>query len=547
MARESDLGRRSTEIRKFFRTTQSNKSVVSQFLVDAEAEIAEYEVEIDRLETAKYALENKRDRLRRTTELYKSLLSPIHSIPTEILTMIFGFACEENILSKSPLPAAVRLSTVCGRWRDIVLSTPKLWCSIFIDFSKWNAPDDLHVLNAMTERFICQSKQHPLRLNLEFPIDDFDDGSDMEGAEPALQALIQHCARWQSLSLSIVRASFPYSIFEQIRGRCPLLQSLCMRTIHLFAYLDDWDEYPPFNYFEVCPSLRHLTLDPRIYPLNKTIFPWSQVRNLRIETGLPEIALPVLSLCGAAERVELSEIGDVDEEGPYNGHISSCAIKSLAISKAEEQCDVDDVLECSTLSSLSSLEIWGAADSSTEKWQTWSCGNLQDFLLRSSCVLTSLHLRCLPITDTQTLSLLRMTPTLESLIIEEFPQNERNRIVTRRFLDGIAADAPPSLLSSTPILPRLARLRLVVHSPGINAKVFLKPLSSRWHPDPEQATEVGVACLRFVNIVVLFEGAIIPDVKPLDGLRCFRSAGMRLVVTYGNVAELYPHMEECEE
>ncbi|KAL0578554.1 hypothetical protein V5O48_003455 [Marasmius crinis-equi] len=547
MTRESDLARRSSEIRRFFRTTVSNKAVVSQFLLDAEGEITEYEIEIDRLRTARYALENKRDRLKKTAELYKSLLSPIHSAPTEILTTIFAFACEENVLSRSPLPAVLRLSMVCGRWRDLVLSTPSLWRSISIDFGNWNAPDDLHVLNEMTKRFMRQSKQCPLRLSLEFPVDDFDDGSDMEGACPTMNALIQNCRRWETVSLSIVRASFPYSMFDSIRGQLPLLRSLHTRITHPFAYLDDWDEYPPFNYFDNCPSLRETKIDPRMYPLDKTVLPWPQIKTLRIQTGLPDIALPVLSRCQAVEEVELSEIGDVDEEGPYCGHVVSHTIRALTISRAEEQCDVDDVLHGSTFGGLSSLEICGAADYLADKWSEWNSDSLQAFLLRSSCAITSLHLQSIPVTDVETLSLLRFMPTLESLYIEEFPRFKLNRIITKKFLDGLVANGPSSSLSSVPFLPRMSRIKLVLHAGGINSKAFLKALSSRWLPDPNQMGEVGVECLRSVTIVVLAdEDFSLSDTKPLDCLRCFKNAGMRLTVTYGKPSELYPEAEEGE-
>ena len=68
MARESDIRRRSGEIRQFFRT-QSNKTVVSQFLVDAKAEIPDYEAEIDRLNAARFTLENERYCSKRIAEL----------------------------------------------------------------------------------------------------------------------------------------------------------------------------------------------------------------------------------------------------------------------------------------------------------------------------------------------------------------------------------------------------------------------------------------------------------------------------------------------
>ncbi|KAF9256030.1 hypothetical protein L218DRAFT_882733, partial [Marasmius fiardii PR-910] len=168
MTRETDLARRATEIRKYFRQTitNTNKAIVSQYMQDVEAKMDEYKAEIERLQTAIYALQSKQNRLKATTDLYRPLLSPIYSMPSEILTMIFKFFCEENVLSRDRLPAAIRLSMVCGRWRDIARSTASLWSSISIGFATWTK--DFHVLNQLTKRFMRQSKNSPLELTLDF-------------------------------------------------------------------------------------------------------------------------------------------------------------------------------------------------------------------------------------------------------------------------------------------------------------------------------------------------------------------------------------------
>ncbi|KAL0065736.1 hypothetical protein AAF712_007219 [Marasmius tenuissimus] len=215
--RENDLFGRSAEIRRFLRTTPSNRATVSQFLHDVELELASYHTEINRLKTAIYALETRRDRLERAAERYKSLLSPIHIVPSEILTTIFNFACEWKKLSRDALPDTLRLSMVCGRWRDIIFSTSRLWASIEIDFDEWTT--DLYVLKQLSELFIERSKASPLRLSLVLPGDDYS-GSPAAKEEilSILRAVFGQCERWKDVALDVVPQDFPSSIFDSIRA-----------------------------------------------------------------------------------------------------------------------------------------------------------------------------------------------------------------------------------------------------------------------------------------------------------------------------------------
>ncbi|KAG7095865.1 hypothetical protein E1B28_006557 [Marasmius oreades] len=533
MTREENLTRQSAEIRKFFRITLPNKAVVSQYLKDANKELEEYEAEINRLQTAIYAVESKRDRLKRTAGLYRSLLSPIHAIPSEILNLIFAFFCEENELNRSPLPAALRLTMVCGRWRDIVASTPSLWSSIFIDFNGL-LPEDLYVLNLLTERFLKQSQPAPLRLKLHLSEEDI-----LAQALPSLNALVQNSHRWETLDLSIARHVFPFTLFDRICGRIPALRSL-----HLHepgdGGTDDWNGYPPLNCFNSCPSLQYLNINPSLFPPTKLPFPWDQIKTLRLELAYSESALPILSLCHGVEHLDVSEVGGGDIE-PYSDHIISDSIKSISITKATTQLDVDDIFKYTTLKHVLSLEIRGSHQP-TGEWLRWDETMLHDFLLRSSCSITELTLHSLPIIDTQTLSLLHMMPSLRYLCLGEIPHptNRRNRIITRRFLDGLAVNASLSSPSSIPFLPHLTKLKFILHAAGISSRSLLQMLSSRWIPDPKHAAELGVECLRSASIVVLTTA----DTKPLERLQCFGHAGMNLTIIYGSASDLYPMTDE---
>ncbi|EEB92735.1 hypothetical protein MPER_08712, partial [Moniliophthora perniciosa FA553] len=69
--------------------SDTDKQVINQVLLDAEKELNDYDVEISRLRTAILALESRREGVKRMMDKYRSLLSPIHRMPPEILKTIF--------------------------------------------------------------------------------------------------------------------------------------------------------------------------------------------------------------------------------------------------------------------------------------------------------------------------------------------------------------------------------------------------------------------------------------------------------------------------
>ncbi|KAL0570088.1 hypothetical protein V5O48_011882 [Marasmius crinis-equi] len=531
MTREKDLARRSAEIRKFFRSTPSDKTTVSQFLHDVELEMKEYRAEVNRLKTTIYTIESKHDMLQKTAELYKTLFSPIHAVPSEVLTMIFAFLCEENVVSRSTLPEVLRISMVCGRWRDIIYSTPSLWTGIKIDFCTWSK--DFDVLHELTEHFLKWSGKSALRLFLEFPDDDFGEGSAWKEAHSSLNALVASCERWEALSLTLTPPQFPTTIFDAIRGRLPALTSLAL------IQEGDLKIELPFNYFDGCPALCSLDItlslvDPRQEALP---LPWSQIKHLQMSTAYNLRAFLWLSFFPAVENLEVHEIGGLDEGQDYADHVILSGIKTLTIASATEQDEVDGVLQHTTLSGILSLKIWGYWYRLREEWPVWTETHLRNFLQRSSCNITTLDLSHLPITDEQMLSLLGIMPTVKSLRIEELRDEGENRIVTKLFLDGLAIQASMKTPSSAPLVPCLADMKLIIHAENLHSDPFLRTLSSRWLPDPHVAAEIGVDCLRFVAIVVVLGS----DEKGghLNDLFCFKDAGMQLSITYGARSELY--------
>ncbi|KAJ8083168.1 hypothetical protein PM082_009037 [Marasmius tenuissimus] len=540
MAPESDLTSRFAEIRRFFRIATPEKNIISEFLRDVELEMASHRTAINRLKTEIHALERRSERLKHNAEFCKLLLSPIHAIPPEILKMIFSFRCESNVLSRSSPPDALRLSMVCGRWRDIVFSTPRLWSSIEIDFGSWTK--DFDVLSQLSQLFLKQSQTSPLRLSLTVA----NNSDETEGALPILRTIVEHCERWEHLSLMTKTQQFPrLATFDSVHGRLPLLKSLFLKPA---SYQSESNR--PWECFVTCPALHILHVKPppsRFHlPGQQLSLPWTQIKTLQLSPSYNYAAFPHLGLCTAVEYLRLERVGGGDHPGNYTSHVVHYGLRTLDIDRADDQSEVDGIFKHTTLPGLSSLKIWGHWDDlRPRKWPRWDNSCLEAFLERSFCTITSLQLQSLPITDTETLSLLGMIPTITSLYLGELRGHPQNRIVTRYFWDGLKVSRGSPSAVSIPLVPQLTDLKLVVHEEDLDADAFLNTLSSRWLPDPSHASELGIECLSRVVIVVVLkredEQRAWKD-GCLDCLECLRDTGMRISITYGSLGELYPEV-----
>ncbi|ESK97756.1 hypothetical protein Moror_17382 [Moniliophthora roreri MCA 2997] len=519
---------RSTTLKGLLRSTISptDKLIITQVLLDAEKELKNYQVEISRLRTAILTLESKQEGVKRMMDKYRSLLSPIHRVPPEVLKNIFEYSCRINHLNMGSLPPAMTLSAVCGRWRELVLNTPSLWSSISIDYLYWER-GSCEFLNRLTCRFMERSRTSPLTLNLEFCAFDFNEADD--DAISTVEALVHNCSRWYDVTWCFRRQAMNNSMFAPIRGHLPMLQYLDIRADEEGS---DEDELS-WGLFSECPSLHSVSLAIG-NPLSDSIdLPWQRIMSLTIDAGAanPDDILRVLSICPSIRRLELPSIYGFTIEPTV---VRPSQLESLSITayKSEHL----SLLPHLTTPRLSSIEICGGY-LGRHFWgpDTWDECLFTSFLVRSSCTITSLHLRWLPITDTQVLPLLELLPSLRTLRLQEctrtYPRtNQKNSIVTRTFLNRLTMDCE-SLV--TTLVPRLIHLELLVVNNGLEQQALMEMLSSRWFPDPSHASCNVVESLKSFSLTVvgMREGST-HDPECFALLQYFRDSGLLVTTSY---------------
>uniref|UniRef100_A0A0W0G6Q0 F-box domain-containing protein n=1 Tax=Moniliophthora roreri TaxID=221103 RepID=A0A0W0G6Q0_MONRR len=301
-----------------------------------------------------------------------------------------------------------------------------------------------------------------------------------------LSTIVGNSRNWRSLEFTGPPYIIHHEAFQIIRGCLPKLQHVA-----LLSGPHDIEHHAPLDIFNVCPNLRSLSLYPE-FARNDLAVPWQQIESTELTFFYDRDALTFLSLC-------------------------------------------HDLKQCLTLPQLPSPDVMAlipGADDLFDDMLSWDNELVECFLHRSSCFISSLSLRHIPISDQQTLHLLRLLPSLITLYIEEscVPDYEQgrttNRIITRRFLRETSVTELSVFNDAQTLLSRLNRLSMIIHGgPSLDQDALLDALTSRWQPAPQ----TRVDCLQSVSITSMGER---PSDELFASLQCFRDAGQQMRVSH---------------
>ncbi|KAI3621429.1 hypothetical protein WG66_006422 [Moniliophthora roreri] len=481
-------------------TGSSGRNMISQFLADAEKESKQFQIEINKLKASMIVLENKQEKLKHVMGRYRSLLSSIHSMPTELLARIFTFCCSENHLYLYGKVEPLKLGMVCSRWRDIAFSTSILWSNITIDLSPWGKMPRL--LESAIRQFMERSDKSLLRLNL-----DLSDVWEPEWAFPALRNLCQHSERWKGLHLA------------SVEGRLASLKHLHIRG----NALDDDNYYPELpNLFSLCPSLSSLSLHGYWRPITSSHnMPRAQITSLKLDCFIHDDALEYLVSFPNLQTLHLRCTGhDPEPYAASAGDKDICDFIALqsAVIEVEDDKQASFLFRYCTVPQLTSVHLIGFAS-------YWN-GESTSARYRTSYpdqVALSLN--------SEAIGLLKLLPTLTTLRIEELERKPNNRIITTSFLDTLHVNQHSN---STTFLPRLTSLFLRIHAVSLDSSALVKAMTSRWAPDPVFATDMGIDRIRSIGIELMWQMSpwkrSPPDTprKVFEPLRCLGDAGAKV-------------------
>ncbi|KAK1233904.1 hypothetical protein PQX77_002910 [Marasmius sp. AFHP31] len=508
--------------------TQAEKAVVEQHLLDGERDLRRYEAELNRLKASIMVVEGKRDRTRKALESYRSLLAPVQQMPSEILNEIFSNFCSSHDILLPPdsdtLPSPVALSMVCGRWRDICLSSTGLWSFITIYTSHWDEGLRMQwLLKLVLDLFMERSKGHQLHASLCIDHTTPPDGGFMDIVDVALGTLERHSHRWSDMEFDLNHTAMQHPVFSRV-GNLSMLHTFTLRTYGLGTGKD-------LRLIRSASALRHLSLSLFGIPINVDDVPWAQLEELELVLGEEAPSpLEIVVLCHNLRQLKLR-----DRESDSNQsrrHIAS-DLTSLII------CAPNSLfLDHATLPKLSSFDVSFQRYEPHSKWDPVPFRNM---LLRSQCSVTSFSLSNADITDIEVISLLRIMPTLNCVHVHERrpslweePQPVLyNKILTPTFFNQLIVheSAGTSLKrTSVPLVPRLHELGLDIHCHDFDGVAFSKVIASRWIPESDEREMLGVDGLRSVEVRFIDEVVELPE--SLVALRCFTDVGLRVSIEH---------------
>ncbi|KAG7090651.1 hypothetical protein E1B28_009752 [Marasmius oreades] len=513
---ESLLGKPTHAPKKFETLLRSpvakdDRTEVMNYLRDAERDYRNGQVEINKCKAMILMLESKREGIKKSMERYRSLLSPVYRLPSELLSEIFGYCCEYNFLDLA-MPPAISLSMVCGRWREIVLSSPRLWSSITIMGLRYHNyqqadegtdeedvdEEELHRDRVTNRIRLCleRSKSAPLALNVTIHDNSWDEH---DLGYIVMRLLAEHSERWEKFTFT-----GPEFYASSVAGEInlPILS-------HLRLMLLDRDSLLPLDRFRNCPVLSSVDTDTT----DRLQLPWASIRALRLTECTDSSVLPVLSSCLNLEELRLFEHYDSYDQTPRREMIMSDTIKTLSILSIDSDSE-GQIVQHFTFPRLSSIDIVHPRMSPL---------HLQQLIQRSSCSITSLSLNGPRLTDPQLSSLLRLMPELRMLDIgncEGYP------ISGPRFLEHLVVNPDDHQM----FLPHLMELKIELAGEQVDEQTLTNALTSRLFRISSVSSSIGVDRLKSLNIRFWWDFEIPPEAFP--SLQYLGDFGLELNISH---------------
>jgi len=480
---------------------------IQNVISKAKTVIVELDEEMGRVQQVLTQMSLRRSEICAEIEEHKALLSPVHSLPDELLSEIFRHHCQSlsSNSDKFPWPwsAHLLLTQICSRWRAVALAMPALWSEIHVSRVRHNVEGNIALIKTWLQRSSC----HPLTLIL---------GGFNTTA--GLEAVLPTCDRWQHMTVHSERACN----VSLIRGALPSLQSLTLNFVDVPA---TWD------IFEVVPQLHSVNIAYRDFNFQSLKLPWVQLTHFSLshitELDLDK-CLDILRVCPNLISCHFSERQDTFYGDPkiylLQPRVQHLHLQNMSIAL---RSGLGGFLNCLTLPALRTVNLVSMCDTIDAE--------LVDLLSRSSCMLVELVWNVS--VDTPTDNFVRCLDYMPELI-------ELDIVID----SGLVVDTVICLLTphtqpegKPALCPKLQVFRCGSSIP-FKRKTLFKFIKSRWSPDARMS-HPHVHQLTGV----LLRTYIMPEEELVKELRGFRDHGLALEFTnYDEDINWFTHQLYCE-
>lgn len=436
------------------------------------------------------------------------------TIPIEILCIIFEWTCTENLqdylwrLNSTGEPIinttistvtnfpALAISAVCTRWHSIALSSPSLWSQFRVEIAHETGSGGGRFLSIL-RLYLDRSAGAPLMISVEVkgPIQ-------RNCNSPALNFLLDYTSRWKSFSYT---GGCTLDRWMGFSHSFPILESLAIIGANHVDYRND------FDCFKDAPNLRTFTSGDLMSSLPWKYFKYLNVWAKHISLVYEYRDLRILKLWSRQNSFGASRV-----------FLPRLELFTFVESRHRDRLWLRNVFSTFVFPSLTSLVIYSEFTDSELLWPPVDL--FTEFISRSACILTTLSLSAVAVSDQDLIATLRLLPSLVNFTINSSVTARNKRPITPHFISSMHAS------SLTPLLLNLCTLSLTIHDTSFEDTAFVDMIYSRWLSG-SLAASLGVVCLRSLVLHFSRRELIDLDEKVYRRLWDLDQMGMRVVVT----------------
>jgi hypothetical protein len=417
---------------------------------------------------------HQRDAFQKHAEEQNALLSPVRSLPPELLAEIFSHCIPAWRQRASPYikRATMLCSHVCGQWRDIALSTPRLWACLSFSIHK----HDSSSTDLLNQLWLSRTGECPLTLHIS-----------LASRSLNIRSFVNHTLppshRWQHLFVMIIPGAL--KDFAAAVGPVPRLETLDLQC--RLRFVPSGTETLPVTIFESAPKLHVVDLDFQNCPFGIRI-PWCQLTDLKVSNCSVDKCLDVLS--GLPNLVAF-DVHLVDPRGlvlERRPVLQLSRLKKLQVRSGQISAYLFDHL---LLSALRTFEYHKTGDCSQE---------VISLLSRSSCSLRKFTCRGSATSRHNHPEILRMSPDLVELDIGAISSITIAQLTNQ----GSSSQQSPCLV------PKLRILRCDRGS-EFDDQGFVDMVESRWRLDETATATSGSRSESMVSQIDTVEVRCVAD------------------------------------
>ncbi|KAJ7479764.1 hypothetical protein FB451DRAFT_164572 [Mycena latifolia] len=303
----------------------------SSALATDRARVAELDAQTLALKLSIRSLRNKRKMVQDRLDAYKY---PVLTLPYEIVSEIFVHALPAYPI-RPPLVgflSTVELGLICHEWREITLSTPRLWRAFSIEATWASSSSSAY---RYLQACLARSGSLPLSISISLRTSIID-------AANLIDTMVDHCARWEYIELGHMEMRD----FRRLEGKMPLLRCLDFSASpgHPNSLLRAFHEAPQLQSISLCHDF-----NPSMITL-----PWAQLTTLSLTSWTSVVLDETVSLiqCDVrvsrfSNRVPLKPLAslqslrarlvDNNDNEPYPDFINTLALPALRRLDISEQ------------------------------------------------------------------------------------------------------------------------------------------------------------------------------------------------------------------